>query len=160
MGDETALLLKSVFDRIEMPPFEQIPDVSTVESQGLAQWTVPNTPIKIVLMEKGPRQGEFLFSAGTVASVREYYEQMVAFVPDPRVRFRQFGDSALEFELLCWARRPEDQGRLVHELNQQIYKDFADTGIEIPFPQRDVHLKPQPRDSEPAAPSLVSKNNG
>ncbi len=74
--------------------------------------------------------------------------KMVAYVPDPRVRFRQFGDSALEFELLCWARRPEDQGRLLHELNHQIYKGFAAAGIEIPFPQRDVHLKSQPQ--EPA----------
>lgn len=72
--------------------------------------------------------------------------KMVAFVPDPRVRFRQFGDSALEFELLCWARRPEDRGLMVHELNHQIYKSFAAAGIEIPFPQRDVHLKPQPKD--------------
>ena len=73
--------------------------------------------------------------------------KLVAFVPDPRVRFRQFGDSALEFELLCWARRPEDQGLMVHELHQQIYKAFAAGGIEIPFPQRDVHLKSQPQDS-------------
>ena len=40
--------------------------------------------------------------------------------------------------------RPEDQGRLVHELNQQIYKDFADAGIEIPFPQRDLHVRTMP----------------
>jgi MscS family membrane protein len=73
--------------------------------------------------------------------------KMVAFVPDPRVRFRQFGDSALEFELLCWARRPEEQGLLLHELNHQIYKDFAAAGIEIPFPQRDVHLKSQSQHS-------------
>ncbi|MGD8991965.1 MAG: mechanosensitive ion channel [Desulfobacterales bacterium] len=79
----------------------------------------------------------------------------VAFVPDPRVRFRQFGDSALEFELLCWARRPEDRGRLVHELNLQIYKDFAAAGIEIPFPQRDVHLIPQSQDPEKAVSSLL-----
>ena len=68
---------------------------------------------------------------------------MVALVPEPRVRFRQFGDSALEFELLCWARRPEDRGLLVHGLNHQIYKAFEAAKIEIPFPQRDVHLKPQ-----------------
>jgi MscS family membrane protein len=74
--------------------------------------------------------------------------KLVAYVPDPRVRFRQFGNSALEFELLCWARRPEDRGLLVHELNHQIYKDFAAGGIEIPFPQRDVHLRSQPQDSE------------
>jgi MscS family membrane protein len=61
--------------------------------------------------------------------------------PEPRVRFREFGDSSLDFELLCWARRPHDRGRLMHDLNTSIYNDFADAGIEIPFPQRDVHLK-------------------
>ena len=44
--------------------------------------------------------------------------------PDPRVRFRSFGDSALEFELLCWAHRPLDKGRLIHELNCEISKTF------------------------------------
>ena len=73
---------------------------------------------------------------------------MVAFVPEPRVRFRQFGDSALEFELLCWARRPEERGLLVHGLNHQIYKAFEAAHIEIPFPQRDVHLKSESQDSE------------
>jgi MscS family membrane protein len=66
--------------------------------------------------------------------------QLVSPSPDPRVRFRAFGDSALDFELLCWARRPLDKGRLVHELNQAIYKAFKAESIEIPFPQRDVHL--------------------
>lgn len=66
--------------------------------------------------------------------------QLVSPTPEPRVRFRAFGDSALDFELLCWARRPHDKGRLVHELNQTIYKSFEAEGIQIPFPQRDVHL--------------------
>ena len=61
--------------------------------------------------------------------------------PEPRVRFRTFGDSALEFELLCWAKRPHDRGRLMHELNTSIYNAFAEAGVEIPFPQRDVHIK-------------------
>ena len=73
---------------------------------------------------------------------------LVAFVPEPRVRFRNFGDSALEFELLCWAHRPEDKGRLIHQLNHQIYKAFEAEDIHIPFPQRDVHLHPHPKDSE------------
>jgi len=60
--------------------------------------------------------------------------------PNPRVRFRRFGDSSLDFELLCWALRPHDKGRLVHELNRSIYKSLNSAGIEIPFPQRDVHL--------------------
>jgi MscS family membrane protein len=66
--------------------------------------------------------------------------KMVALVPEPRVRFRKFGESSLEFELLCWAHRPKDRGRLIHELNHQIYKAFDEAEIQIPFPQRDIHL--------------------
>jgi MscS family membrane protein len=60
--------------------------------------------------------------------------------PAPRVRFREFGDSSLNFELLCWAEEPAARGRTVHELNCEIYKRFNESGIKFPFPQRDVHL--------------------
>jgi small-conductance mechanosensitive channel len=60
--------------------------------------------------------------------------------PNPRVRFRRFGDSSLDFELLCWARRPHDKGRLIHQLNRSIYKSLDKAGIEIPFPQREIHI--------------------
>ncbi len=66
--------------------------------------------------------------------------ELAAKNPAPRVRFRAFGDSSLDFELLCWARRPEEKGRLIHSLNIEIYNGLNDAGIEIPFPQRDVHL--------------------
>jgi MscS family membrane protein len=42
--------------------------------------------------------------------------------------------------LLCWAHRPHDKGRIIHELNREIYKSFGQAGIVIPFPQRDVHM--------------------
>jgi small-conductance mechanosensitive channel len=64
--------------------------------------------------------------------------------PAPQVRFRAFGDSSLDFELLCWISRPTDRGRIVHELNCAIYKQFAANQIEIPFPQRDVYIKQAP----------------
>ena len=63
--------------------------------------------------------------------------------PEPRVRFRVFGDSSLDFELLCWAHQPHDKGRIIHELNREIYKAFGQSGIVIPFPQRDVHVHSQ-----------------
>ena len=66
---------------------------------------------------------------------------LVALVPEPRVRFRNFGDSSLDLELLCWAHQPEDRGRLINELNHQIYKTFETADIQIPFPQRDIHLQ-------------------
>ncbi len=74
------------------------------------------------------------------------HNNLVALAPEPRVRFRNFGDSSLDFELLCWARRPDERGRLIHGLNHQIYKAFDEADIEIPFPQRDVHLNAHPDD--------------
>lgn len=64
--------------------------------------------------------------------------------PAPRVRFRRFGDSSLDFELLCWISQPVDRGRLHHELNCAVYKGFAAHNIEIPFPQRDLHVRSMP----------------
>ncbi|MBW2092185.1 MAG: mechanosensitive ion channel [Deltaproteobacteria bacterium] len=67
--------------------------------------------------------------------------KLVADEPAPRVRFRAFGDSALEFELLCWINDPRDRGLAVHELNRSVYNKFAEHGVTIPFPQRDLHIK-------------------
>ncbi|MEW6053630.1 MAG: mechanosensitive ion channel domain-containing protein [Nitrospirota bacterium] len=63
--------------------------------------------------------------------------------PAPRVRFRAFGDSALNFELLCWAKEPALRGLTLHEINCEIYRNFNASGITIPFPQRDLHIYPK-----------------
>lgn len=76
----------------------------------------------------------------TLASVADNHDE-VCKSPERRVRFRRFGDSSLDFELLCWIDRPVNRGRMIHELNCAVYKAFQSAGIEIPFPQRDVHLR-------------------
>ena len=68
----------------------------------------------------------------------------VCATPEPRVRFRRFGDFSLDFELLCWIDRPVDRGRMSHELHCEVYKAFAANEIEIPFPQRDLHVRTMP----------------
>lgn len=65
-------------------------------------------------------------------------------MPEPRVRFRRFGDSSLEFDLLCWINQPVDRGRISHELNCAVYKAFQRESIQIPFPQRDLHVRSMP----------------
>jgi MscS family membrane protein len=60
--------------------------------------------------------------------------------PEPHVRFREFSDSSVNFELLCRTQYPADRGKLIHQLGAAIYDEFNKSGIEIPFPQRDVHL--------------------
>ena len=59
----------------------------------------------------------------------------------PRVRFRTFGESSINFQLLFWIPKPEMRGRVSDAINTQIYKTFNQENIEIPFPQRTVHIK-------------------
>jgi small-conductance mechanosensitive channel len=64
--------------------------------------------------------------------------------PLPRVRFRAFGESGLDFELLCWIDEPVLRGRTVDALNTAVYKRFQADGIEIPYPKRDVYVHQVP----------------
>lgn len=64
--------------------------------------------------------------------------------PAPGVIFDAFGDSALNFRLMVHARELGDRLDLRHELNSRIFKAFRERGIEIPFPQRDVHVRSLP----------------
>ncbi|MEF8758114.1 MAG: mechanosensitive ion channel domain-containing protein [Halobacteriales archaeon] len=68
-------------------------------------------------------------------------EPLVLDSPTPRMRFRSFGDSALEYELLCWVNNPNQHKRALHNLNRAIYKALMAAEIEIPFPQRDLHVR-------------------
>jgi small-conductance mechanosensitive channel len=69
-------------------------------------------------------------------------------IPAPRVRMRGFGASSLDFNLLAWIEKPEDRGRISHELYMNIYKSFALAGIEIPYAKRDVYIKEFPSQEE------------
>ena len=61
--------------------------------------------------------------------------------PAPKVWFREFGDSSLNFMLLCWIPTATIKFDVVSELNYAIDRAFRDNQIEIPFPQRDLHLR-------------------
>ncbi len=64
--------------------------------------------------------------------------------PNPRVRFRSFGDSSLDFELLCWIEEPWLRGQITDALNTDVYKRLRKEKIEIPYPKRDVYIKQMP----------------
>ena len=61
--------------------------------------------------------------------------------PAPRVRLRGFGDNSIDMDFMGWIDRPEDRGRTVHQLLMAIIRRFREEGIEIPFPQRDLHFR-------------------
>ena len=61
--------------------------------------------------------------------------------PSPRVQFRNFGDSTLDFHLLTWILDPKRRNDINSDLNFAVIKAFRENGIEIAFPQRDLHLR-------------------
>jgi len=62
--------------------------------------------------------------------------------PEPFVRFIPgFGDSSLDFTLICQVQEFVDQYLAQHELRKRIFKRFKQEGIDIPFPHRTVYLR-------------------
>lgn len=62
--------------------------------------------------------------------------------PEPSVRFIPgFGESSLDFTLLCHVREFTDQYPVQHELRKRIFRRFREEGIEIPYPHRIVYIK-------------------
>ena len=61
--------------------------------------------------------------------------------PGPIVRFSEMADSSLNFKAYFYVDHFEDRASGVDEANTKIYNALNKAGIEIPFPQRDVHMK-------------------
>ncbi|WP_461393834.1 mechanosensitive ion channel domain-containing protein [Deferrisoma sp.] len=61
--------------------------------------------------------------------------------PPPQVLFLAFGESSLDFELRVWVGDVDDRLRVRSELHRAIDREFRKAGVEIPFPQRDLHLR-------------------
>jgi small-conductance mechanosensitive channel len=57
------------------------------------------------------------------------------------ILFQDFGDSSLDFSLFVWVDNPLVQNRVASELRFAIDQAFRERDIEIPFPQRDLHLR-------------------
>jgi potassium efflux system protein len=64
--------------------------------------------------------------------------------PEPFVLFRDFGDSSLDFELRCFIQNIDKRLTVISDLNFAIDQAFRENGIEIPFPQRDLHVRNWP----------------
>ena len=69
-------------------------------------------------------------------------------VTAPFVRFINFGDSSLDFELLAWIPDSFQRFDVASDLHFMIWEKFKEYGVKIPFPQRDVHVYPTETDQQ------------
>ncbi len=76
-------------------------------------------------------------------SIREVADEndSVLAEPEPQVHFMSFGDSSWNLVLRCWISDPKAHRKIRSEINCALVRNFRKNGIEIPFPQRDLHLR-------------------
>lgn len=76
VGREAAVHLKEVLDRIPLPAPDSIPDAEAVRGGGIDRWRLPGTEILFVRLASGPRSGDFVFSADSVARAEEFFTRI------------------------------------------------------------------------------------
>ncbi|MEL6261760.1 MAG: mechanosensitive ion channel domain-containing protein [Cyanobacteria bacterium J06626_6] len=82
--------------------------------------------------------------------------------PEPRLRFLGFGESSLDFDLLIWIRDPRQQYDIKSDVYYLVEANLRRYQIEIPFPQRDINLRPhqlQALIESQAAPTSTAAND-
>lgn len=105
----------------------------------LLNWTLSNHTNRLVLevgvaYSSDPDQVRDLLEK----AVRSHPE--VVNDPQPTVCLEEFGDNALVFRIRCFLAQIEPRLRIKHELNSLIARSLQSAGIQIPFPQRELHL--------------------
>ena len=78
--------------------------------------------------------------AALIAAGREHPKALSD--PAPSVFLKQFGASSIDFELVVWSEEMSHRpSRFKSDLNFSIEKKLRESGIEIPYPQRDLHIR-------------------
>lgn len=73
-GQQAAIYLKEVIDRILVVQYDLIPEAQTPSGDVLKRWRLKDTEIVIQRMEEGERTGEYLFSPDTVRRAKSFYD--------------------------------------------------------------------------------------
>jgi potassium efflux system protein len=116
-----------------------VPNSDLVSNQ-VTNWTLSDRKSRITL-PVGVAYGSdvTLVMRTLLESVKD--NRLVLKIPDPQVVFSGFGQSSLDFRLMVWIADVDDRLRAQTEILQEIDRRFRELGIEIPFPQQDLHLR-------------------
>jgi potassium efflux system protein len=112
----------------------------TLITNTLLNWTL-SEPLNRVVVAVGVAYGSDTDRARNILLDVANDHPRVLDDPEPIATFEQFGDSSLNLVLRAYLPDMEHRLATITELHTEIHRRFADAGIEIPFPQRDVHLR-------------------
>ena len=103
-------------------------------------WTLSD-PVNRVVIRVGIAYGSDTQRAAEILLRLAKNHPNVLDDPPPGVSLESFGDSALNFVLRCFLPNLDGRGTVIHELHMAIDREFREAGIEIAFPQQDVHVR-------------------
>ncbi len=95
--------LQEILDRIELPGYEDIPDKEQVKTAGMDRWNIPNTEITIARVDEGARQGEWLFSPGTVSRLSEFFDKVQDIPYKDGAILGRLGDDVAFYEYMLYS---------------------------------------------------------
>ena len=116
-----------------------VPNKSFITEQ-VINWTLSD-PITRIVIPVGISYGSDTQLAHRVMEETLNTMPLVLDEPPPKVYFVGFGDSSLDFKLYVYSRELADRLPLTHAVHGEILGALRKNGIEIPFPQRDLHLR-------------------
>ncbi|MFN3193643.1 MAG: mechanosensitive ion channel domain-containing protein [Aureliella sp.] len=109
----------------------------------LINWTLSDTTNRVVV-NVGVAYGSDAHEACQIAKTVCLEHSNIMREPGPIVTFEGFGDNTLNIVLRAYLATLDNRLSTVHELHERIYQAFNDAGIEIAFPQRDLHIRSVP----------------
>ncbi len=140
-GDVTAISIRATVVRTRDGISIIIPNRRLIE-ENVINWShgEPRTRLRVSV---GTAYGTDVGLAKKVLLEVAEQDRRILSTPRPEVTFREFGESELAFELLVWLTTPDItvRRRVLSDLNGAIDAAFRRNDIEIPFPQRDLHIR-------------------
>lgn len=130
------------FDRSEL-----IVPNSHLVSNTVTNWTLSN-PMARLKIQVGVAYGTDIPSALELLRQAAGSNPRVLKDPAPTALFSRFGESALELELHAWVADVRERLLAQSEIGLEIQRLLAQAGVEIPFPQRDVHIRYRPPEED------------
>jgi potassium efflux system protein len=116
-----------------------VPNKAFITEQ-VVNWTLAD-PITRVVVEVGISYASDVERAHKVMQETLNSLPLVLDDPEPKVYFLGFGDSSLNFRLHAFSQQLSDRLPLMHAIHEAILKALRENNIEIPFPQRDLHIR-------------------
>ena len=116
-----------------------VPNKSFITEQ-VINWTLTD-PITRIVVKVGISYGSDVELAHKVIAETLSTLPAVLDDPAPKVYFTEFGDSSLEFTLHAYLPQLSDRLPTIDEIHRAVFNALRENGIEIPFPQRDLHIR-------------------